>query len=102
MSEPVARALEALSKLRASDRRAILARLSDDERRQLARLSAASQRSASSLASDEKLDLPPCSPWLAKHLKLVLDGPDATSLTTAATRDALRQMVTQHETAQHR
>jgi hypothetical protein len=82
--------IEALARLRGGDRKAVLQRLSPEERRLVAavRTLAASPRPAPPSASPKK-NAPPCSPWLARKIFKILDEKTGQHLVTTHARDAL-------------
>jgi hypothetical protein len=82
--------LEVLAQLRGGDRKAVLQRLSAEERRLLdaLRTLAPSPRPTAPIAPTKKT-IPPCSPWLAKRLAQLLDEKAGQDLVTMHARDAL-------------
>jgi hypothetical protein len=93
MSNEIARMLGDLAKMKAADRAAILAKLTEAERARLTEHAAdATAKLASARAPKErKLALPACSPWLAKRLSRLIESTDASA--TEAARDAARIVI---------
>jgi hypothetical protein len=92
MSEYASDIVELLTDLRPADRRAILKRLTREERRRLEALaSAPSAASGPAPAPELRITRSTCSPWLARHLRDALEG----YKTTVAVSDATRVVLTQ-------
>ena len=90
MSNEIARMLGDLAKMNAADRVAILARLSDHERKRLTAhaAEATAKLAPARPAKERKITLPASSPWLAKRLTALIETGDASA--TDAARDAVK------------
>jgi hypothetical protein len=97
MRSDLTKVLAALSKLGASDRQAILKRLSDDERRLLAEHRAPPQTQPARVTRAAAKSELPCSPWLAKRLALVADEREGPALVTEAARSAVRALLAEQQ-----